>query len=718
MTTTERPQQIDLTVTGMTCASCSARVERRLNKLPGVQASVNLATNTAHVEFPAGLSAQDLIGEVQAAGYGAAPVVDNTPPPVTDHVPLSTVLITVALTVPVMLLSMIPALQFPGWPWLVLAISIPVVFWSAKPLHKAAWVNATHGAATMDTLVSIGVLAAFSWSVFALVNGVSAHGHGGLYFEVATVVVSAILLGRFLEGRARRKAGAALRALLELGAKQATVLRGASEVTVPIEQLQLGDLFVVRPGETVATDGEVTGGGSTVDASMVTGESMPIEVGNGDAVVGGTLNVSGRLIVRATAVGAQTQLARIASLVERAQAGKAKVQRLADRVSEIFVPIVMMLSLITLVVWLGLGLPEGQAFTAAVAVLIIACPCALGLATPTALLVGTSRAAQLGILIKGPETLESARTIDTVVLDKTGTVTTGKLSLVSMQTEGMADHVALAMAGAVEHASEHPVAKAIAAAAGPSPRPVTGFKNLAGLGVEGIVDGQRVLIGRPSLLRQRGIELPVPLLLAAGRADGHTVVAMAVDGTAVAVFACGDTVKPSSAAAIARLKGLGLRPILLTGDNTSTAEAIAKQVGIEEVIAEVLPDEKAAVVEKLQGEGRVVAMVGDGVNDAAALATADLGLAMGTGTDAAIEAADLTLVRGNLLTAADAILLSRKTLATIKGNLVWAFAYNVAAIPLAALGVLNPMIAGATMAASSVFVVTNSLRLRWFTPKS
>jgi Cu+-exporting ATPase len=720
---------VELPITGMTCASCANRIERKLNRMEGVQASVNYATETATVSYTGPVTPQDLISTVEAAGYGATLPRDE-PAPAQD--PLRTRFwAAVALSLPVLLLSMIPALQFDRWQWLALQLATPVVLWAGWPFHKAAWTNLRYGAATMDTLVSVGTLAAWGWSVAALFFGDA--GMDGMkmrfslipsksedlseiYLEVGSVVIAAILGGRYFEHRAKRRAGAALKALLELGAKDVALLSDGKETRVPIDRLKTGDLFVVRPGEKVATDGVIEEGSSTIDQSLLTGESVPVEKGPGDEVAGATVNAGGRLVVRATRVGADTALAQIAKLVTDAQSGKAPVQRLADRVAGVFVPVVIVLALATLVFWLARGESAAFAFTAAVAVLIIACPCALGLATPTALLVGTGRGAQLGLLIKGPEVLESTRRVDTIVLDKTGTVTTGRMALVEVHAHDRAD--ALRLAGALENASEHPVARAIAAAAGPDLPAVESFANRAGLGVEGVVEGRAVIIGRPSLLADRSI--PLEGLLAEAReaaeAKGRTAVAMAVDGKATAVFVVADTIKDTSAEAIAKLRRLGLRPILLTGDNQVTARAVAAQVGIDEVIAEVLPAQKVEAVRRLQAEGRVVAMAGDGVNDAPALAQADLGLAIGTGTDVAIEASDLTLVSGDLRSAAEAIELSRRTLRTIKQNLVWAFGYNVAAIPLAALGLLNPVIAGAAMALSSVSVVANALRLRRFTP--
>ncbi|MBB5960104.1 Cu+-exporting ATPase [Saccharothrix tamanrassetensis] len=730
---------LELSIKGMTCASCAARIERKLNKLDGVTATVNYATEKAKVSFPEGLDPQALVDQVEAAGYGAALPTAEPATTAADEDPTKSLrqrlIVSAVLAVPVIALAMVPALQFTYWQWISLTLAAPVLVWGALPFHRAAWTNLRHGAATMDTLISMGTLAAFAWSLYALLFGTAGtpgmthpfeltiartDGAGSIYLEVAAGVTTFILAGRYFEARSKRRAGAALRALLELGAKDVAVLRDGREVRIPVDALAVGDRFVVRPGEKVASDGVVEEGSSAVDASMLTGESVPVEVGPGDAVVGATVNAGGRLVVRATRVGADTQLAQMAKLVEDAQNGKAQVQRLADRVSAVFVPIVIALSVGTLAFWLGAGGGVSAAFTAAVAVLIIACPCALGLATPTALLVGTGRGAQLGILIKGPEVLESTRRVDTVVLDKTGTVTTGRMSLISVHAAtDTADDEVLRLAGALENASEHPIAKAVAAGAVERVGellPVEGFQNLEGLGVQGVVDGHAVIVGRERLLAEWGVHLDDGLTRARRDAEeqGRTAVLVAWDGEARAVLVVADTVKPTSAEAIRRLRDLGLTPVLLTGDNEAAARAVAAEVGIDEVIAEVLPKDKVDVVARLQAAGRVVAMVGDGVNDAAALAKADLGLAMGTGTDAAIEASDLTLVRGDLLAAVDAIRLSRRTLATIKGNLFWAFAYNVAALPLAAAGLLNPMIAGAAMAFSSVFVVTNSLRLRGF----
>ncbi|WP_060886279.1 heavy metal translocating P-type ATPase [Streptomyces caniscabiei] len=752
-TGTAAAAEVELAIGGMTCASCAARVEKKLNRMEGVTATVNYATEKAKVSYTDEVSLRDLIATVEATGYTARePAPPTSPtraeadgPDGSDEAadeelrPLRQRLTTaVVLAVPVVAMAMIPALQFEYWQWLSLTLAAPVVTYAGWPFHRAAWTNARHGAATMDTLISIGTLAAFGWSLWALFLGtagtpgmthpfeltiVRGDGAGSIYLEAAAGVTAFILAGRYFEARSKRKAGAALRALLELGAKDVTVLpEEGGERTVPVAELRVGDRFLVRPGEKIATDGAVVEGSSAVDASMLTGESVPVEVTVGDTVTGATVNAGGRLVVEATRIGADTQLARMARLVEDAQNGKASAQRLADRISAVFVPIVIALALGTLGFWLGNGAGLTAAFTAAVAVLIIACPCALGLATPTALLVGTGRGAQLGILIKGPEVLESTRAVDTVVLDKTGTVTTGRMTLLAVRpADGTDETEVLRLAGALEHASEHPVARAVAEGAlarlGSLPAPED-FANVPGLGVQGVVDGHAVLVGRERLLADRAMELPVDLRRARDRAEasGRTAVVVAWDGEARAVLEVADAVKETSAEAIVRLRALGLTPILLTGDNRAVAESVAREVGIaaEDVIAEVLPQDKVAVVERLQAEGRSVAMVGDGVNDAAALAQADLGLAMGTGTDAAIEAGDLTLVRGDLRAAADAVRLARRTLGTIRSNLFWAFAYNVAALPLAAAGLLNPMIAGAAMAFSSVFVVGNSLRLRTF----
>jgi P-type Cu+ transporter len=739
---------VELEIGGMTCASCAARIEKKLNRLDGVSASVNFATEKARVSFPGRISADDLIAVVEQAGYTAAlPAASQAAPEAGPAAAAGLdeaavlrrrLLVSLALAVPVTVLAMVPAAQFPGWQWLSLALASPVAVWGAWPFHRAAYLNARHRTATMDTLISTGVAAAYLWSLYALFFG--AAGQPGLhttfsvlargasadsiYLDVAAGVTVLILTGRYLEARAKRRSGAALRALLSMGAKDAAVLRDGREVRVPVEQLTVGERFVVRPGEKIATDGTVESGSSAVDTSMLTGEPVPVEVTTGDRVTGGCLNAGGRLVVRATQVGADTQLAQIARLVADAQSGKAPAQRLADQVSAVFVPVVIGVAALTLLAWLAAGQPAVAAFTAAVAVLIIACPCALGLATPTALLVGTGRGAQLGILIKGPEVLESTRRIDTVVLDKTGTVTAGRMSLLDVvAAPGQDTSMLLRLAGAVEDASEHPIAGAIAAGArerlaGDLPE-AGNFTSHQGLGVCGVVGGHAVAAGRRGWLESRWAR-PVPAGLAAraGQAEaaGQTPVFAGWDGQVRGVLVVADTVKPTSADAIARLRGLGLRPVLLTGDNARSAAAVAAQVGIDEVIAEVLPAGKVDAITRLQDAGRVVAMAGDGVNDAAALAQADLGLAMGTGTDAAIEASDLTLVRGDLEAVPDAIGLSRRTLRIIKGNLFWAFAYNTAAIPLAALGFLNPLISAAAMAFSSVFVVSNSLRLRRFRP--
>ncbi|MFI9413521.1 heavy metal translocating P-type ATPase [Nocardia gamkensis] len=744
MTTATQPPpagQVELVIGGMTCASCAARIEKKLNKLDGVTATVNYATEKARVEVTGSVSPDELIATVEQAGYTAALPArpERSEEAETEDDPAAALrtrlLVSLVLSVPVIAMAMIPALQFTNWQWLSLTLAAPVVVWGALPFHRAAWTNLRHGTATMDTLVSMGTLAALGWSLYALFWGTAGtpgmthpfeftisrmDGTGSIYLEAAAGVTTFILAGRFFEARAKRRAGAALRALLELGAKEVSVLRDGIEQRIPVEQLTVGDRFVVRPGEKIATDGIVTEGSSAVDASMLTGESVPVEVGRDDVVVGATVNVGGRIVVRATRIGSDTQLAQMAKLVEDAQTGKAQAQRLADRISGIFVPIVIALSVATLGFWLGTGGSVAAAFTAAVAVLIIACPCALGLATPTALMVGTGRGAQLGILIKGPEVLESTRRVDTIVLDKTGTVTAGKMTLLDVvPAEGEQVPRILELAGALEDSSEHPIAQAVAKGARERVgelKPVEDFANVEGLGVQGMVDGHAVLVGRARLLADWSQHLDDDLTQAmrAAEAEGKTAVAVGWDGKARGVLVVADAVKPTSAEAISQLRALGLTPIMLTGDNRAAADAIAAQVGIDEVIAEVLPQDKVDTVKRLQAEGKVVAMVGDGVNDAAALAQADLGLAMGTGTDVAIEAGDLTLVRGDLRAAADAIRLSRRTLATIKGNLFWAFAYNVAAIPLAMAGLLNPMLAGAAMAFSSVFVVSNSLRLRGF----
>lgn len=738
---------VELAVSGMTCASCAARIERTLNKLDGVSASVNYATEKAHVSAPAGVDPHLLIETIEQAGYHAALPATPTKGAAPDDDPSDDdgelvalrhrLIGAVVLSVPVIALAMVPALQFTYWQWASLTLAAPVIVWAAWPFHRAALLNLRHGAATMDTLISVGTTAALLWSLYALFFGTAGQpgmthgftltvsasdGAGNIYLEVAAGVTMFVLAGRYFEKRSKRRAGAALRALLELGAKDVTVIRDGHQHRIPIGELAIDDEFNVRPGEKIASDGVVVSGTSAVDASMVTGESMPVQVAPADTVTGGTVNAGGHLRVRATRVGADTQLAQMAAMVERAQTGKAHAQRLADRISSVFVPVVIAVAIAVLGAWIGAGYPLQAAFTAAVAVLIIACPCALGLATPTALLVGTGRGAQLGIVIKGPEVLESTRTVDTVVLDKTGTVTTGQMTLVQVTTAPSTTREdVLALAGAVENASEHPVAAAIAAGAAAEVGPldeVDDFRNFEGRGVRGLVQGRVVTVGRPTLLAEHGIAVDDPHLNEAQTAaeePGQTAVLVAWDGRAHAVLAVADAIKPTSAHAIARLAALGMTPILLTGDNQTVADAVAAEVGIDTVIANVLPADKAAVITDRQSDGKVVAMIGDGVNDAAALAHADLGLAMGTGTDAAMHAADITLVRGDLNAAADAIALARTTLKTIKMNLFWAFAYNVAAIPLAALGLLNPMLAGAAMALSSVFVVSNSLRLRAFT---
>lgn len=806
---TPTPDPLVLDIGGMTCASCANRIEKKLGKIEGVEASVNYATERATIRPSADAdpaASAELLADperfvhtVEDLGYRAsvrqtaarpapaqaAPVAPTHSSGADGHTPdghrdphaghdmaghsggdmaghdhglsfaegakeaddaelrdLKHRLIgSVILSVPVILMAMIPALQFTNWQWLSLALAAPVITWAAWPFHRATWINLKHGAATMDTLVSVGTGAAFLWSLYALFFGTAGHpgmthgfeltvspgsvdGAGNIYLEVAAGVTMFILAGRYFEKRSKKQAGAALRALMELGAKEVTVLRagdgGETEVRIPNEDLRTGDRFVVRPGEKIATDGVVESGASAVDASMLTGESVPVEVAPGDAVTGATVNASGRLVVRATRVGSDTQLAQMARLVEDAQSGKAAAQRLADRISGVFVPIVILVAIGTLVTWLLIGAAPAAAFTAAVAVLIIACPCALGLATPTALLVGTGRGAQLGILISGPEILESTRRVDTIVLDKTGTVTTGRIALAeTIPASGEDRAELLRIAGALEAGSEHPIAEAIASGAreaGPRLPEVESFQNAPGTGASGVVDGRAVLVGREALLADWAVAIPEELATAkaAEEAKGRTAVLVAWDGVARGVVSVSDRVKPTSAEAIRQLRELGLEPVLLTGDHETVAREVAREVGIDRVIAGVMPADKVEVVRGLQAEGKRVAMVGDGVNDAAALAQADLGLAMGTGTDAAIAAADITLVRGDLMGAVDAIRLSRRTLGTIYGNLFWAFAYNVAAIPLAALGLLTPMIAGAAMAFSSVFVVGNSLRLRRF----
>jgi len=737
-------KRLELPIEGMTCSSCAGRVEKSLNELDGVVATVNFATERASVSFdPGRVAAEQLIEAVESTGYSAALPVASTasedapaPDPAADL--RRRLVVAAALSIPVFALSMIEPLQFRNWQWLALYLATPVVLWCGWPFHKVAWQNLRHGAATMDTLISLGTLAALGWSLVALFfldagtpgmtmpfDLVTERGAASdhIYLEVAAVVTTFILAGRYFEARAKRRAGAALEALLDLGAKDVALLDAdGQERRVRVEHLAVGDRFVVRPGEKVATDGIVESSASAVDRSLVTGESVPVEVGPGEEVIGATVNVGGRLVAQATRVGEDTALAQIARLVTEAQSGKAPVQRLADRISAVFVPVVIALAVATLGFWLGNGAGATFAFTAAVAVLIIACPCALGLATPTALLVGTGRGAQLGLLIKGPEVLESTRRIDTVVLDKTGTVTSGEITVVAIHAgPGAEETEVLRLAGAVEDASEHPVAAAIAARARRELtllNAVDGFASHAGLGVEGTVAGHAVAVGRASFLADRGMPLPPELETAKGAAEaqGKTAIAVGWDGRARGLLVVADTVKPESREAVEQLRALGLRPVLLTGDARAAATAVAAEVGIEEAIAEVLPTEKAAVIERLQTEGRTVAMAGDGVNDAPALAQADLGLAIGTGADVAIEASDITLVSGDPRGIGDAIRLSRRTLSTIKGNLFWAFAYNVAALPLAAAGLLNPLIAGAAMAGSSVFVVANSLRLRGFAP--
>jgi P-type Cu+ transporter len=752
--------RIELDIGGMTCASCAARIEKKLGRIPGVEATVNYATERATVAHPAGVSTDDLIATVEATGYTASAHTgasggdapdgsgDDSDPVLASL--RQRVVVSAVLSLPVLVMAMVPALQFRNWQWLSFALTGPVVLWGALPFHRAAWVNLRHGAATMDTLISVGTLAAFGWSVRALFWGDAGMpgmtmpftldvsrggGEDEIYLEVAAAVTSFILLGRYFEARAKSRSGSAVRALLELGAKEVSVLRAQASGTeveerIPTAALAVGDRFVVRPGEKIATDGVVLEGSSAVDASLLTGESVPVEVGVGDQVTGATVNVGGRLIVRAERVGDDTALAHIARLVTQAQSGKAPVQRLADRISAVFVPIVITLAAATLGFWLGAGEPAAMAFTAAVAVLIIACPCALGLATPTGLLVGTGRGAQLGILIKGPEILESTRAVDTIVLDKTGTVTTGAMELLDVAVAtGFDDSELLALMAELEAASEHPIARAIVDGAErrigvrSGATTVSGFRNHEGLGVSGTVGDRRVVVGRRRFLAEQGLldEGPVgatgeSLLSVAEGAEelGRTPVIGAVDGRLAIVMVVADTPRESSREAVEEMRELGLTPVLLTGDNERAARAVAAQVGIDEVIAEVLPGDKVDAVARLQAEGRVVAMVGDGINDAAALAGADLGIAMGSGADVAIEASDLTLVRTDLRAAVDAIRLSRRTLATIKGNLFWAFAYNVSALPLAAAGMLNPLIAGLAMAFSSVFVVSNSLRLRRF----
>ncbi|MCQ9371404.1 heavy metal translocating P-type ATPase [Corynebacterium sp. 35RC1] len=747
---------IDLDIGGMTCASCANRIEKKLNKLEGVSASVNYATEKAHVVDTVGTSVDELIAVVEKAGYSAEPILPKSPEHTGDTQKPNTaaehhesreerelaqlrqrMIVSIVLSVPVILMAMIPALQFDFWGFASLTLAAPVIVWAGYPFHRATWLNLKQGAATMDTLISVGTLSAFLWSLYALFlgtagdRGVTHHfsitlapsdASSNIYLEVAAGVITFILVGRYFEKRSKKQAGAALRALMELGVQQATVLRGGTEVTIPAEELRVGDEFIARPGEKIATDGTVISGTSSIDASMLTGESVPVDVRPGVEVAGATLNVSGRIVVRATRVGADTQLAQMAELVEQAQTGKAEIQRLADKISGVFVPIAITISVITLGAWLGAGFPASAAFTAAVAVLIIACPCALGLATPTALLVGTGRGAQLGILIKGPEVLESSGKVDTVVLDKTGTVTTGTMTFEQVIAAPDVDsREVLHRAGALEAYSEHPIAQAIAKAAREEQGELTSpedFRNIEGLGVEATLSGEIVRVGRRALMEDAGWRVPQELVEAQRTAElaGKTAVFVGWDGAARGILTVADQVKPTSTQAIKLFHQMGLHTVLLTGDNTQVAQQVAKEVGIDTVYAEVLPKDKVAAVQSLQESGRTVAMVGDGVNDAPALALADLGLAMGAGTDAARASADITLMRSDLLAAADAIRLSRRTLSTIKGNLFWAFAYNTLAIPLAALGLLNPMLAGAAMALSSVFVVSNSLRLRSFKP--
>ena len=742
--TTESPapaHEVELNITGMTCASCATRIEKKLRKVDGVDATVNFATEKATVSYPQGVSTEELVGVIQAAGYDAAvpqarPASEEGAAEPDETAALrQRMLVTWLLAAPVIVLAMVPALQFRNWQWLSLVLTAPVVVWGGLPFHRATWAGLRHRATTMDTLVSVGTIAAFGWSLYTLFFGdagmpgmrhgfslttPAGEGTSTIYLEAAAGVTAFLLTGRYLEARSKRAAGAALRALLELGAKDVSVLRDGREFTVPVEELRVGDLFVTRSGEKIATDGDVVEGTSAIDNSAMTGESVPAEVGPGSAVTGSAVNAGGKLVVRATRVGADTALAQLGRLVEQAQTGKAQVQRLADRVSAVFVPTVIVLALLTFLAWIMFGGSVVTAFTAAVSVLVIACPCALGLATPTALLVGSGRGAQLGLLIKGPEVLESTRTVDTVLLDKTGTVTTGVMRVARViPAAGETNDEVLALAGALEHGSAHPIARAIADAADQGGlAPAEGMTDVSGLGVTGVVSGHHVVVGRPNLLEHNEIQLTDELRAAMTKAEGvgETVVAVAWDGAARGLIAVADEIKPTSEEAVGDLRSLGLSPVLLTGDNETVARTVAARVGIDDVIAGVLPQDKASEVRRLQDGGRVVAMVGDGVNDAAALAQADLGIAMGTGTDVAIEASDLTLVGGDLRGAADAIRLSRSTLRVIKSNLVWAFGYNVAAIPLAMSGRLGPMVAGFAMAFSSVFVVLNSLRLRRFQP--
>jgi len=727
-----------LALGGMTCATCAMRVEKKLNKLPGVTATVNYATENATIDLPPDLNISDAIAAVESAGYTAKELrhEEDQEPERKDSAEVALrnrLIISAILTIPVVFMAMIPALQFNYWQWLSLTLASPVVIWGALPFHRATWVNLRHGSATMDTLISMGVIAAYIWSLYALFFGgagetgmkmaftllPSHSGNSEIYLEVASAVTVFILLGRYFESRAKSQSSAALTALLNLGAKTVSVIADGNEKQIPIGNLQLGDHFVVRPGERIATDGKVVEGASALDESMITGESIPIEVTVGDTVIGATLNASGRLIIEATAIGADTALARITSLVENAQAGKAQIQRLADRVAAIFVPIVILLAGGTLLGWLVAGEGANFAFTAAVAVLIIACPCALGLATPTALLVGTGRGAQLGVLIRGPQILESTKRINTIALDKTGTITSGKMSVQEIKiTENVDENEFLLVAGSLENSSEHPIAKAISTYAKEQVELVTpvDFASTQGRGVQGLINDKAAIIGNPDWLADEWALPSDANWVSTHQNLGHTVIAVAWDGEVRGLISVSDTIKADSKSAISRFKELGLTPILISGDNQSAAEQVANEVGIDRVFAGVMPEDKVRIITQLQSEGKVVAMVGDGVNDAAALVQADLGMSMGSGTDVAIEASDITLTNSNLTSAATGIELARKTLSTIKGNLFWAFAYNVAAIPLAMAGLLNPMIAGAAMAFSSVFVVTNSLRLRGFKP--
>jgi P-type Cu+ transporter len=739
-------QTIELDVQGMTCASCAARIEKKLNRLEGVKATVNYATEKATVHAGKGTTAQTLIETIERTGYHATlPAESPRDPDLELRLLRRRLIICAVLSLPVIMISMVPAWQFPWWQWVSFALAGVVVIWGAWPFHRATLLNLQHGNATMDTLISIGTLAAFGWSAYALLFGAAGEigfthpfefrlvrhaPTANLYLEAAVGITTFILLGRYLEARAKRRSGAAVRALLELTPSEVTLLTATGERIIDISQLHVGDRFVVKPGERVATDGVIVSGHSALDASTVTGESVPVEVGPGDAVVGATVNTHGRLVVEATRVGADTQLAQVARMVEAAQSGKAAVQRLADRVSAVFVPIVIALAVATLGFWLGQGAGLSFAFTSAVAVLIIACPCALGLATPTALLVGTGRGAQLGIVIRGPEVLESARHIDTIVLDKTGTVTEGRMAVVAVTAAAGSTTAEVSnAAGSAESGSEHPIAQAIAdhARTHGSLNPVSKLHSRPGLGVRAelsetsaaiaqLGSDKSVVVGRPGLLEEEGLQVSTELqrAYAAEQADGRTAVMVGWGGEARGVIAVADVVKPTSAEAVHDLRWLDLRPVLLTGDHEAAARAVAAEVGIDDVIANVLPEQKVAEVVRLQDAGHRVAMVGDGVNDAAALAQSDLGIALGTGTDAAIHASDLTLISGDLRVAADAVRLSRATLRTIYGNLWWAFGYNVVALPLAAIGLLNPMIAAAAMALSSVFVVTNSLRLLRF----